>query len=342
MITDLGVLPGNHITSFATGVNNLGEVTGVSQESSFSKRNGFYWSSSTGMVSIGSASTTINFSQASSINASGHIAGSSIASTGFGNTNVAVKWDPISGMQVLTSMAGEESSFAWKINDSGQIAGENVVGGINQGFFWDSTMGKQRIGSLAGANGSSSVSDMNNLGEIVGGSQNSSGGTEAYIWDSVNGMRSLSAILPSSLQDFSVTDINDVGDFLGGAVVNFQARQFHYSASAGLHLIDGLSGISGNTLLNEVNNVGVAVGSHGSNAIIWDAINGTQNLNDLKVGTTNNLLDAQSISDTGFIAGSMTVGTQTHAYLATPVPEPASMIGLSALGLLVIRRRKKN
>jgi hypothetical protein len=55
--------------------------------------------------------------------------------------------------------------------------------------------------------------------------------------------------------------------------------------------------------------------------------------------------DAHGINDLGHIAGSGTIGRQTHAFLLTPisVPEPASL-SLSAVSCLVLlarRRRQK-
>lgn len=55
------------------------------------------------------------------------------------------------------------------LNNEGQIAGNYYVGSSIRGFFWDSLHGFKDLGSLGGKN--TYVTDMNDLGQIVGYSQ---------------------------------------------------------------------------------------------------------------------------------------------------------------------------
>ena len=53
------------------------------------------------------------------------------------------------------------------------------------------------------------------------------------------------------------------------------------------------------------------------------------------------LTDAHGINDSGQIAGFGTIGGQTHAFLLTPIPEPASLSLLALGGMALFRRSRR-
>ena len=53
------------------------------------------------------------------------------------------------------------------------------------------------------------------------------------------------------------------------------------------------------------------------------------------------LLEAHGINDSGQIAGHGMIGGQTHAFLLTPTPEPASLCLLALGGTALLRRNRR-
>jgi probable HAF family extracellular repeat protein len=94
-------------------------------------------------------------------------------------------------MQDLGTLGGTYS-FAYGINDSGQVVGSSyttVNSPFNQdAFLWQNGSGMQNLGTFAFPGGTSSTaSAINNNGQLVGWSDTSNGPQGAFIWQSGSG-----------------------------------------------------------------------------------------------------------------------------------------------------------
>jgi probable HAF family extracellular repeat protein len=200
---DLGLLHADDVISFAEGINNSGQVVGVSGTSAF------LWSQETGMQDLGNLggdSSTV----ANSINNLGQVVGQSALP---GNVEFhTFLWSQATGMQDLGTLGGTQSSGTG-INDSGEIVGFSLLAdnAIYHAFLWTEATGMTDIGTTGQA---SAANGINGVGQVVGSSTVSSFYT-AFLWDSAHGMRSLGT-LPSG-QTYA-SGINVSGQVVGGFV----------------------------------------------------------------------------------------------------------------------------
>ena len=175
-------------TSFAKGINSLGQVVG---SSAFSQNHPFLWQAGQPTqflpYSINSNANAINdngqvvgvndVSQAclwqsntvqtlcngtaDAINQSGQVVGQT-------NAYHAFLWQSGSGIQQLDAAGGWTSSRAYGINAGGQVVGDGAtVGGRYDAFLWQSGVGMQDLDPSA-TWGSSHALAINNNGQVVG------------------------------------------------------------------------------------------------------------------------------------------------------------------------------
>ena len=212
------------------------------------------------------------------------------------------------------------------INNSGQIVGRDFTG-RSRGFVWRDGVATEI--HPAGAVGSWGVG-INNLGQVVGGYRSESARTHAFLWD--NG--TFTDLGSPGGFGSSARSINDrsqiVGAYpiLGGGSVGFLWED---GVMTDLPLIP-----------NDINFHGEIVGGSGRAAVIWTDEQ-LWNLNDLLLGESEWRLDvAKQVNDQGQILGyGINPAGSGHAFLLTPVPEPATIVLMIAGGLcaLGIRRR---
>ena len=166
VLTDLGDLPGGNDESYATGINNYGEVVGWSGTDTVTR--GFLWSpnapnSPTGsIVDLGSLRSD-GQSYAYGINNLGQIVGRTAGNP----ANEAFLWTPTvpngnsGAMSIISGSPFQEGfSLAYGLNDDGQIVGYGQTPGGNRGFIWapDSPSGNSgSIKSIEPPNGGISV-----------------------------------------------------------------------------------------------------------------------------------------------------------------------------------------
>jgi probable HAF family extracellular repeat protein len=228
---------------------------------------------------------------------------------------------------------GATFTQAWRINDSGQIVGE-YIGTNTQGKGFLLSGGAYTAILPPGA-ASAVAYGINNAGQIVGGYATILlGGGNAFLQSGGN----YTALQPPGTFASIAFAINDAGHIVGGS-------------SAGAFLLSGGS----YTQLNIPGSFGTE--AHGINNA--DQIVGTyedlhQTHGFLLSGNDYTTLDipgaqvvqAFGINDAGQIVGEYTLADGTaHGFLATPIPEPATLpllaIGLVALIYQASRRRAR-
>lgn len=223
-MSDLGTLGG--YISYATSVNDAGEVVGQSTTGNFDPNIGapthaFLWSNGS-MTDLGTLGG--RESAAQDINNVSQVAG--FASTG--SAYHAFLWTAGS-MQDLGSLDGGDS-FAYALNDAGLVVGYSYVGAssANHAFFWTTETGMVDIGTLGGR--SSFAISVNNNGQIVGTSTTAATeyGQHAFVWTAAEGMVDLNNLIDptSGWTIVAPGDINESGQILGvgySATYGYQA-----------------------------------------------------------------------------------------------------------------------
>lgn len=288
---------------------------------------------------------------ANGVNNSGQVAGYSAVA--FSPPNLPVYHAFLYSNGTMTDL--EIASYAWGINDAGQ-----VVGSANGGAF---VYNNGQVTLLGGE--SSNASAINNKGQIVGWSYNDTAvnthavifhdgtltdlgtldGIDSYARDinssgEIVGASSMSGILhPFLYKDNKMVDlgtlggssqafaINDAGDIVGYSDTNNGTHGFLYRGG----IMSDLGTLGGSlSNANDINNGGQIVGvsytvTADSHAFII-ANRVMNDLNDLIAGDSGWVLSsAESINDLGQIVGNGIHNGNNRAFLLTPVPEPSTL-----------------
>jgi probable HAF family extracellular repeat protein len=353
-IIDLGGLGGVSSTGFVSegfGVNASGQVVGDSVLSNGTDLSAFR----TGpggqpMNNLGGSSST-----AYAINDSGQSAGES---TFAGNLR-AFRTDPngsITAGSNLGVLPGGSYSIGQGINASGQVVGQGdtttASGTEVHAFRTTSTGGLNAasdLGVLSGMNGSRAFG-INQSGQAVGDSFNSSGADVAFRADPGSAMKSL-GLLSGGTYSQAVA-INASAMVVGNADTS-SAGQVAYRTTAGGDLstatiLGFLKGGSFSSALG-INDTGWVVGvgdTSTSSQVAWVWNGGSLvDLNTIVVnGLGWDLFSATGINDAGWIVGTGELNGETQAFLLESVPEPGTLLMASTsvvLGLVVAWRRRR-
>jgi probable HAF family extracellular repeat protein len=212
-MTDLGDVPGGYSSSWATGINNAGVVTGSSTFGyTLEAQHAFVWTAAGGMVDLGAKPSNSYYSQGWGLNADGDIVGS----TGYGSS-----WSAFvrrHGQSTLTLLAkpGGASARAAAIADSGLIAGEiNRSTGITHAALWRDGSYTD-LGDLPGGSDYSTAFAVNDAGLVVGASAVADG-SRAFAWTAQGGMVAL-PLLPGGSSAAMALGLNEAGDIVGVAL----------------------------------------------------------------------------------------------------------------------------
>ncbi|MBX7074793.1 MAG: hypothetical protein K1X71_16755 [Pirellulales bacterium] len=324
-VQDLGDLPGELDTSFALGMNDLGQVVGYSYTPS---DHAFLWTSGSGMQDIGylPGGGGAGYSRAWDINNLGQVAGESAAATG----NRAFLWTSGDGMQNLGDLpGGGDSSIALGINDAGQVVGYSRAATGDRAFLWTSGGGMQNLGDLPGGGDSSAAFGINNSGQVVGYSVAPTGG-RATLWTSGGGMQDLGD-LPGGTDLSFAQAINDAGQVVGYSSAAAGNRAFLWTSGGGMQNLGDLPGGSDLSSAYGINEAGQVVGvsnaATGDRAFLWEGGVGMQDINGLLDGSGAGwtLRNAWDINAQGQIVGlGINPQGEGHAYLLTVNQPPTA------------------
>jgi len=239
---------------------------------------------------------------------------------------------------------GGTGSQAAGINESGAVAGFAWYPGDHYGraFVWSAGAGMQDIGALPGANHSSAYG-INDACQVVGWGLDANGLPRAFLY---------SAGTISELPVFEghatyANAINNHGQL--ACLYDWQAyHSFFYDPTTGVRAIGELPGHRW-ACAEDINDFGQVVGYsyrfgplNDDRAFLWQ--DGTiVDLNELIPADSGWILrQARGINNRGQIVGTGLISGQWHAYVATPVPEPTTLVLLSAglAGLAFLRTRR--
>jgi probable HAF family extracellular repeat protein len=342
----IDVNPSGAPRSFATGINDEGVVVGAVGENSTVAQLPAVGIGDQGFIYSNGVTTFIDrmggrSGSAFAINNNGQIAGSLLSPTGKKYPHAALYNSATNGADLGT--LGGDMSIAIDINDSGQIVGwaENSLIN-NQAFLYDhGTM--LNLGTLGGE--SSEAYAVNNKGDVVGDAGISTtrpGSRHGFIY--TNG--SMTDIQASSYfffgtGDSDARDINESGQVVGTTFQCAAGCTHGYSVAfiydhgivTALPTLGGESS-SAYAINDHAQIVGHSYLQSGSfHAFIYE---------DGRMADLNSLIDpslgwdlrfAQDINNNGQIVGYGLIGGQGHAFLLSPIPEPAPrMLIAVALG----------
>lgn len=204
--------------SFATAINGSGEIAGMATTPSGQGRAVIYQGDSVNDVSLPGSS----WAAAYAVNGSGAIAGYAMDGNG---AFQAYTWWPGGAYTVLGTLGGR-NSYAFGMNDSGQVVGNSTTApGYSRAFVWDSS-GLRDLGTLGGLQ--SYAYGINNAGAAVGYSYVSgSDDTHAFVF--MDGVLFDLNLLVEDLAGWELTKayaINDAGQITGTGLLDGVERAF--------------------------------------------------------------------------------------------------------------------
>jgi len=358
-ILDLGVLPGD-FASFANGLNDAGQVVGISQTAG-GATHGFLYSGGS-KTDIGSLSGGDTYANA--INTAGNIVGSAFnPATGAFQAFRTTPGGSLNAAALLGAFptAGSTDSFGYGVNAAGRTVGYAYNGTSNHAYRTTAAGGIDAASDLGTLGGDNSYAfGINTSGQVAGYSDtapdiNGNSVTHAFRTSAAGTMSDLNTLGGSNSY---ATALNDSGQVIGYSdLADGSQHAFRTSANTAINpLTDDLGTLGGLfSYAYGINSAGITVGYS-------DTANGDQRAFVLQGPTmfdlTNLLLtnpdawvltNANAVNTSGQIAGTGLINGEQHAYLLTPIrttgpatPEPGTwtlLFASAGSGLLFARRK---
>jgi len=264
----------------------------------------------------------------------------------------------------VTKLNDGPFTFAWGLNDKGQISGATTFNSNNSHAFLYDNGTMQDLGAFLGSNFSGACG-INNKGQVVGfSSYSTTDSPHAFLYDNGN-MQDLTPFAEKSM----AVDINDSGQAVGyswsdsgwrnaflynnGSIQNIGSAEnsrayainnksqvvgmsdnapFLWQASTGFHNLGTFGGQEGKAF--DVNNYGQAVGyatttDGKSRAFLYNPGGQMQDLNNLvSLPAGHTLISANAINDKGQIVGYANIDDRTsYTFLYNPGGKVQSLSG---------------
>ena len=322
-VTDLGTLGGP--VSAANAISQNGIIVGYATPNA-TTNHPFLWQGDGPMQDLGLLDPVNGVvGVANSVNSKGQVVGDS-DSAGPGEPTHAFLYNAGGSLVDLGTLGGQ-SSYAYGINESGQICGNaQTASGMWDGVLWTVGGGTVDLGS---GFLDTSINNQGILGGVATQSQH------AALYNISSGSMSVLATLSGGTGS-QVNALNDTGLAVGESDVMVDGKAsghgFVYDINTGVltdlgNPVSPLfeSGASG------VNDLAQVVGGYQTDAaydtaaFIWTQAGGMQNLNNLINPSLGwDLWNASSINNSGEIIGQgVNPQGRIDAVLLTPVPEPS-------------------
>ncbi|MFC1857397.1 DUF1566 domain-containing protein, partial [Thermodesulfobacteriota bacterium] len=208
---------------------------------------------------------------------------------------------------------GGSDSYAFGINNNGQVVGISDTGTGRNAFLWDILNGMQLINDIGQINTDVPLK-INDNGQICGTyvDMEAGGFSTAFIWDNYNGLQHLGSLGGNQSQAWS---INNKGQVVGYSYTGANSHAFIWDNENGM--LDLNLGVNYSSA-TDINDDSEVVGSYGhssgyQHSFIWDNFNGMRDIG----GLGGNVSSAYSINNKGEVVGaSWTSGTSiSHAYI---------------------------
>ncbi len=297
--------------------------------------------------------TDPNFNQLLGINTAGTIAGYFGDSVVVPNNGYTVTPPYGQGNFVAENVSGATQTQVTGINNTGTTVGFSVdAAGNNTGFTFNGTSfttGIKDPNTPAAVPSTNQLLGVNDSNLSVGFYVDSAGNAHGYTYNIATA--AFTAVNPPGATASTATGINNAGDisgFLTNAAGTMEGYYYNGTTFKDF-LVPGSSG----TAFFGLNNKGWAVGfyvdaSGLTNGLVYNVLNGSwSTVNDPHASATAafgvNGTTINGINDLGQLVGFYSDGTHVNGLLATPVPEPSSLIligGGAALLFGVFRRKR--
>ena len=309
---------GNTWTYSGEGMNDSGMVVGASKltasefdDSIVGQYQGFVWNTNTNQVTAFGAPSYGNESTANAINNQGLVAGA-MGTSGSAGTYRAMVWNNGAFSDAINP-ANPANTIAEEINSQGYIAGQYFDAQGSSVFYKNHVLGSTIYQYSNASYSELDVEDLNDQGLVVLSAENDCDqncrDSKGIVWDATNNTIVEIESTPGWAWGSSASGLNNLGQVVG------QGKNSH------------------------------DVGWDG--AIIWDATNGIQSINQLlEPGTEYHIWEGIDINDNGVILATgahMDDGMTGRLLLLTPVPEPETyalmLAGLWLVGFAARRRK---
>ncbi|MCD6360937.1 MAG: DUF3466 family protein [Armatimonadetes bacterium] len=198
------------------------------------------------------------------INSAGQVTGYGPSA---GSHTHAFLWDPVEGARDLGDLpGGADWSFAYDLNDHGEVVGESVSADGTHPFFWSPETGMVDLGVLPGCEWGAATG-VNNEGIVVGYCATPEHKCRAFLWSPGSGMEDLGELPGGYNGEARAYDINNQGQVVGFSSYDPGDRFF---------------------------------GSH-IHAFLWDRDSGMQDLGDLVAANADSI--AYAVNKAGEVVG---------------------------------------